>query len=561
MAPTRSRIILWSALSGLLWALAWPAIGGLSWLAFVAWLPLLHAERLHNARTRDRPRAFYPYVLIATFIWNLSCSFWFFEVSEPISTKLVSVSAPVLVNTLLMGIPWWLKRIAHRLHGPVFARVAFVAFWLAFERLHHGWDLQWPWFTMGNVFGADPAMAQWYEVTGVLGGSLWILLVNLLIDHTLVTWRGSKRTMNVAVSALVIAVPVVISVVRFKTYSTAGMRTTEVVVVQPNVDPYTEKFGGMDPMEQLDRMLSLAEERITDSTRLIIFPETALQEGGTVDMSTGAMRFHGLWENDLEASASVRRLRAFRLAHPQAAMLVGMNSDRWYRDGDRPLTARELGDGRHWYEAYNAALWMPMQGPLYSYHKSKLVAGPETMPFESVLGPLGDLALDLGGTTGTLGQQTERTVLRDPSSGLAIAPAICYESVFGEHVAAHVRNGAQLIAVITNDGWWDDSPGYRQHLTFSSLRAIETRRDVVRSANTGISCTVDQRGVVANRTAWWKPAAFRAIVHLNDRITFFTRHGDLIGRAAVVITIIALLVLIASTIRRRRSIQRNAAGE
>ncbi|MBK8500509.1 MAG: apolipoprotein N-acyltransferase [Flavobacteriales bacterium] len=553
--PTRARIVLWSVASGALWALAWPAIGGVTWLAFVAWLPLLHAERLHENRTKERHRSFFPYVLVATFMWNLSCSWWFYCVSEPLATKLISVGAPVLVNTLLMAVPWWLKRLVQKSHGAQVAGYAFILFWLALERLHHDWDLQWPWFSIGNVFGTRPAMVQWYEYTGMLGGSLWVLLANLAIDRSITTWRskGRARTGTALTALCIVVVPFCASVWRFVTYGADRGMATEVVIVQPNIDPYTEKFGGVDPLDQLERMLALAEMRITGNTRLVVFPETALQEAATVDMSQGGMRFNGLWENDLEASRSVMRLKAFQEKHPGTAMLCGMNSDRWFRGGPLPEAARPFGDGRHWYEAYNAALWMPAQGAVVSYHKSKLVAGPETMPFEEVLGPLGDLALDLGGTTGTLGQQEERSVLRDPSSGLAIAPAICYESVFGEHVAAHVRNGANLIAIMTNDGWWDDSPGYRQHLAFASLRAIETRRSVVRSANTGISCVVDQRGIIHGATTWWEPAALHATVFANDRITFFTRYGDSIGRVA---TWFAVLVLAMSLVRRYR--QRSA---
>lgn len=554
MPATRSRILLWAALSGVLWALAWPAIGGFTWFAFIAWLPLLHAERLHEQRTKGR-RAFVPYALLALFIWNLSCSWWFWCVSEPFATKLISVSAPVLVNTMLMALPWYVKRLVYRTMGPRLAVFAFVVSWLAFERLHHDWDLQWPWFSIGNVFGSRPEMVQWYEFTGMLGGSLWVLLSALCIDRVITRWRMSRRSvlMAIASAVLVILLPWIVSLWRFVQYPTGLGRHVEVVVVQPNIDPYSQKFGGMEAMEQVDRMLDLAAEKITGNTALIVFPETALQEGATVDMLTGELVLNGLWENDLEASRSAQRLRRFQSEHPHAALLTGMSSDRLLeRSSELPSTARPLGDNRHWYESYNAALWMPARGSLTSYHKSKLVAGVELMPFEEVLGPLSDLALDLGGTTGSLGQQEERAVLRDPTTGLAVIPVICYESVFGEHVAAHVRNGGNLIAIMTNDGWWDDSPGYHQHLTFASLRAIETRRDVVRSANTGTSCTVDQKGVVHDRTSWWEPTAFRATVDLNNGITFFVAHGDLIGRTAVPL---AMLMLLLAAVRRFRDLR------
>lgn len=552
--PSRTSILLWSALSGLLWALAWPAIGGLTWLAFVAWLPLLHAERLHEARTADRKRAFYPYLLPGLFLWNALTSYWFFLVSEPMTTRLVSVGVPVIGNTLLMGIPWWLRRAVKRKLGARWADAALIAFWLAGERLHHSWDLQWPWLSLGNVFGTQPAWVQWYELTGMLGGSLWVLLVNLALSTALAGWK-SRRSFAlrwVTVAAGLVLLPLAASFWRYAGYPLAKKGGgIEVVVVQPNIDPYNEKFSGVHPLEQLERMIALAEPLITERTRLVVFPETALQEGATVDLTDQGIEFNGLWENDLEASRSVKRLRGLQRAHPQLAVLCGMSSDRWFTAQDeKPVTARPIKGAPFWYESYNAALWLPAHGPAQSYHKSKLVAGVELMPFEEVLGPLGDLALDLGGTTGSLGQQDERIVLRDAASGLAVVPAICYESVFGRHIAAHARNGGSLIAVMTNDGWWGDSPGYRQHLAFSSLRAIETRLDVVRSANTGISCIVDQRGIISQRTEWWKPGAFVASVHPNSSDTFFVRYSDLVGGAGLLFAALLMAALLQKSLTR-----------
>lgn len=554
--PSRLRVLLWSAFSGVLWALAWPAIGGITWLAFVAWLPLLHAERLHDTRTTGRRRAFAPYALLALFIWNASCAWWFWCVSEPVSTKLISVGAPVVLGSLMMWVPWWLKRVVNRVYGARIAAIAFVLFWLADEFLRHRGDLQWPWFAIGNVFGTHPAWVQWYEVTGVMGGSLCVLLANLLLDRAIGSWRNDRRRarMSIAMAGSLILVPLAYSLWRFSSYGADRGEQVEVVIVQPNVDPYNTKFSGTPALEQLEGMLDLAESRMSASTAMVVFPETALQENATVDMSTGEMVLNGLWENDLSRSRSVRRLQVFQQRHPRAALLCGMSSDRLLEGtGELPITARPLGDGRRWYESYNAALWLPTVGRQEVYHKSKLVAGVELMPFEQVLGVLGDMAVDLGGTTGSLGQQEEREVLRDAGSGLAVAPVICYESVFGEHVAAHVRNGASLIAIMTNDGWWDDTPGYRQHLTYASLRAIETRRCVVRSANTGTSCWVDQRGKVHAPTAWWVPDVVRCSVGANTELTFFTRHGDLIGRGALIASCAMLAMVLFRLLFRRRS--------
>ncbi len=498
-----------------------------------------------------------PYVLAAMFLWNAATSWWFFFVNEPLATKLVSVTAPVVVNTLLMTIPWWLKRFVRRNVGPREAGYGFILFWLAFERLHHGWDLQWPWFSLGNVFANDPSWIQWYSVTGVLGGSLWILLVNLVLDRILATGGTAHRAQRMRFVGLVLllVLPLAISQWRYHGHAEEGTGV-EVVVVQPNIDPYSQKFGGIDPLLQLEGMLDLAASRMTEHTVLVVMPETALQEPVSMDLTQEEPALYGLWENDLMRSRSAQRIRVFQRDHPGVAVLTGMSSAYLFpQDTLLPITARRLGESGRAYESYNAAMFLPSNGPVEHYHKSKLVAGVEAMPFQRVLGSLEHLALDLGGTTGSLGQQTERSVLRDPSSGIAVVPAICYESVFGEHVAAHVRNGGNLIAIMTNDAWWGDTPGYRQHLSFARIRAIETRRAVARSANTGISCFVDQRGQVFEATAWWTPDARRHTVYLNDRMTFFVRHGDAIGRSALLFAPFLLLLALVRKLRKRPATQ------
>src|SRR5690606_30844856 len=105
-------------------------------------------------------------------------------------------------------------------------------------------------------------------------------------------------------------------------------------------------------------------------------------------------------------------------------------------------------------------------------------------------------------------------------------PVICYESIWGNYVAEYVREGAQFIAIVTNDGWWGDTAGKDQHLAYAKLRAIETRRWVARSANTGISAFINQRGDVVQRTAWWVPTALKQDINLNEEITLYVSTGD-----------------------------------
>ena len=124
------------------------------------------------------------------------------------------------------------------------------------------------------------------------------------------------------------------------------------------------------------------------------------------------------------------------------------------------------------------------------------------MPFASILKPLEKFALDMGGSIGSLGVQEESSVFESSIHDIVVAPVICYESIYGEYVSSYILKGAQLIFIMTNDGWWEDTPGYHQLLAYARLRAIENRRSIARSANTGISCFINQRGDILQRTEW-----------------------------------------------------------
>ena len=432
--------------------------------------------------------------------------------------------------------------------GARAAELAFPAFWLAFEHLHMDWDLTWPWLTLGNVFAERTTWVQWYEWTGHLGGSLWVWTANLAVLAVVKNPDGHVPGRRSLIAALVILAPFIASQVRYVTFKETGT-PVEVVVVQPDIDPYTEKFDE-DPIVQLDHMLEQASAALTDSTVLVVLPETALQEQPRLNDSNGHMVFHGLWENDYEGSESLRRIRTFLAQHHGLSLVSGMSSTRLYPAGyDMPVSASPIGKEGLGFDSYNAALLVRPDSSVEDYRKSKLVPGVELLPFEKYLGPLSALSLDLGGTTGSLGTQEEREVLSVPG-GLHFAPVICYESIYGDHVAAHVRNGAEFLVIMTNDAWWGDSPAYKQHLAYGTLRAIETRRSIARSANTGISCFIDQYGEIHDRTTWWTPDARRGTVLARKDITFFAAHGDLIGRGAQWGVLVILVGLAFGAVRR-----------
>jgi apolipoprotein N-acyltransferase len=532
----RIHKILLSLLSGLLLSAAWPE-RGFPVLLFIGFIPLLLVEHDQwKNRHRNHASGILPYVAITISVWVLLTTWWVY-ISTP-----VGILATVLVNTSLVGGAFFLFHITHRrLEKDAASFAALIAYVLTAEYIHLRWDLNFPWLNLGNGFAAYPKWIQWYEFTGVFGGSLWVLLVNILLFTAL---RGRLETgkagrnfaLRIAAGTLLAVIPILGSLVMYYSYSEKS-HPVDVVVVQPNVDPYNEQFS-LDPSIVTDRMLAQAAQKADSLTDFAVFPESAIQEY--------------VYEDQFEFSPGLKRLRSFNRNYPKMNVVTGISSRKLFQPGE-PLsaTARKYRDADRYYDSFNTALFVARDSSFQIYHKSKLTPGVELMPLIRYIPFIEKLALNLGGTVGSLGVNPDQTpfVLK---SGLKVAPVICYESVYGEFLTRYIQNGAQLIFVITNDGWWGNTAGHRQHMLFSVIRAIETRRSIARSANTGTSCFINQRGDVSQQTTYWVPAAIRQTLNANDAVTFYVRYGDYIGRLSILLAAGLFLLTLAVPLMRRK---------
>ncbi|MFY9308857.1 MAG: apolipoprotein N-acyltransferase [Bacteroidia bacterium] len=510
------QLFLLSLLSALLLAFGWFPHGFVP-LLFIAFVPLLMVE---NAVFRN-PGKYHPLTLIACtylsfFLWNVLTTWWIKNAS------LGGAAMAIICNALLMTFTFILFHNTRKRLDEKWRSLVFISFWLTFEFLHHDWDLTWTWLTLGNAFADVPGWIQWYEYTGVFGGSLWVLIINCFVFTGISKLEAFNKQAVLklvkskapALLALLV-VPVGLSYLILAT-SSGLTNSVNAVIVQPNIDPYNEKFVS-DYEEQLQKMLKLAAEKADSTTDYVIFPETALTEN--------------LWENQLKQSSSIHILKEFLKAYPKMKIIVGASTAKVYEPGEQlSATARKFTQQDGFYDSYNTAIQLDSSNNIQLYHKSRLVPGVEKMPFPFIFKYLDKLAIDMGGTTGSLGTQDERTVFTSGNDSVKAAPVICYESVYGEFVSDYIRAGASFIAIITNDGWWGDTPGYKQHLKYGTLRAIETRRYIARSANTGISCVITDKGEIQQASSWWTPDAIKAKIYLNNTLTFYTKYGDFIAR-------------------------------
>ncbi len=515
-----------SLAAGLLLWLAWPPFATAP-LIFIGFVPLfMLQQQIQENNLKNRVLFFY--VFVAMLVWNVATTWWVYHASP------VAVAAFVL-NALLMTLPWLGFHLTRKTFGDKLAYPAFICYWLALELLHLNWQISWPWLTLGNVFATLPNTVQWYEFTGFLGGSLWILLTNILVFKLMQNYTRT-RVVNLAVAVLL---PLVSSyIILNKLTTTDGTReqdVTNVSVIQPNIDPYTDKFGGKTPQEQVQIMLQLAEESVTPQTRLVIFPETSLTQP--------------IEETEINNSTAIYQLRDFCRRH-KVSILTGADTRHHFNPGEKlTATARKYMDADVYFDAYNTALLIDSTDSVKIYHKSKLVPGVEILPYPKLFRPIEKL-FDLGGTSGSLGIQDDAEVLTTADS-IHIAPIICYESIYGDWVGRYVRQGADLLCIITNDGWWKNTPGYRQHLHYARLRAIEMRRNIARSGNTGISAFINYRGEIEAQTNWWEPAQLNRTTYLKQGMTWYAQNGDYIGKIGAWIGIIIFLSTLVKRIVRK----------
>ncbi|MCS7003775.1 MAG: apolipoprotein N-acyltransferase [Cytophagales bacterium] len=503
-------------------------------LVFVGLVPILEAERYIYENFVSPQKVFFLFSFCTLLLWNIGVYWWLWNASG------FTTLAAWIANALLQCIPLMLFQWGKlRIHKKSFQKILWICCWLGFEYLHLNWDFSWVWLNLGNAFANTPSWVQWYEYTGALGGTLWILIVNWQINNTI------RKAKGLVFTFLTIILPILISYIILWRINIQG-KPIEVVVVQPNIDTYTEKFNynaktgepnpnSMPYDEQIQRMLQTAQTVTTDSTIFILFPETALHLSKN--------------ESYTDNYPDIRSFRHWQELHfPKSSIVVGADTYLKY-DNPQTSTARysnEVG----YYDVFNSAIFLQKDAPAQHYKKSELVIGVETIPFPTLFRWL---MLNLGGTVGSLGRQAHQVPFCRKDS-ICIAPVICYESVYGETVAEFVRNGAHLIGIITNDDWWGDTPGYRQHLAFARLRAIETRRYIARAANTGISAFITPTGQFLEMSSYKQKIALRQTVLACNHLTWYAKTGDSIGKVAA---FLAIFMLLSVLVKKRTSFRKS----
>ena len=495
------RTYVYALFSGLLFAFTWNTVLPAASL-FFAFIPLLYL--LNYRKTNALP--VFNQSFIAFFIFHLFTVWWIYK------SSIGGFFAVITINSFLMALVMPATYFVKNVYGRFAGYWAFVVFWLSLENIHYIWDLQWPFMNLGNWLGQIPELIQWYEYTGVSGGTLWILLSNIFLLETYMAFREKNEKsiiINLMITLFLILFPMGSSFSLLPKKCTNNQKINA-LIIQANINPYTEKYDTSLYQKQINEQLQMAKTNLDSNINLLIFPEASFPLY--------------LDKTKIDDNPVLKKLQSLTEKYPKLSIIAGIYTFKI-----------EKTDTSY----YNTAVFISKNKDFVTHDKSKLVPGVERTPFIRFLNVFKNMNVDFGGINASLHTSDEQTVFKD--NDLKIAPLICYESVFGEYTTLFIQNNANIIAVITNDAWWGNTPAYEQILMHSKLRAIETRRQVIRAANTGISGLINEKGRLIEQLPLNEKSTLKVQAKTNNQQTFFVKHGDIIGRISFFTAIILLL--------------------
>ena len=521
------KYIILSLLSAILLSISWPTYG-IPFFIFFALVPLLILEHdiTKFSSIKNKGWAIFGLTYLCFIIWNIVTTGWLYGAKNPDGTNsLFAVVVPVMLNSLFYSLVFQCYHWYKKAQGTYFGLVFFVAIWMVFEKFHLSWELTWPWLNLGNAFANYPKFIQWYDTLGSTGGSFWILIVNVYAFYTLRIWEAGRKQKSLIINSAVlicfIGLPMIISLVKYENFNEKPIGSVNVLMLQPELNPYTEKYS-KDSLTILNDLLTLAETSSKGQIDYYLGPETSLPGFGSIS------------ETGFEQSELLNKVKEFLVKHPKSVFATGISSHKFYKnESEKTATSYQTSQGI-FVDSYNSAVQIIPNQKVEVYHKGKLVPGVEIFPYVNVLKPLlGDAMLNLGGTVASLGIDKERKVFSNSFNKGKIAPIICYESIYGEFTGEYVKKGANFLGIMTNDSWWGVTQGHQQLMAYARMRAIETRREIARSANSGISAHINARGDVVADTFYGDKTTLFAKVNLYDKITFYTKAGDLLSRICI----------------------------
>lgn len=410
------------------------------------------------------------------------------------------------------------------------------AAWVALEWIR-GWLMSgFGWNGLGVALHATWPMIQIAEFTGVAGVTFLVAFCNAILAATVrrlwleITIRQMRLHLDLTLT--LVALVAVFSFGLQAAQNRTETRPLRVVLLQANV-PRAEKFDFRYKQNIFDKFQRLSEIALSTSAKLdlLIWPESAMPAAVLQDQETFD------FVSNIAAKQNI----------------------------DLLLGAIEVEEPA----VYNGALLFQLNGAEpQRYRKIHLVPFGEFVPFRHSFPLFAQIVGDQ--VPEDFDSGSDFTVFRLSQNRAGVAPLICFEDTLGDLTRQFVLRGADLLANVTNDGWFLHSAGSRQHLANAVFRCVENRRPMVRAANTGVTCFVNQLGRVTqilrdDRGSTFEEGSLVGETNLatNPPLTFYTRHGELFAELCAIYAILILVIRLGLLVQRRAKMKtdRDSASE
>ncbi len=497
--------------SAILLFLAMPGYFGWWPLLFVALVPLLLAALYLP------PRKSCAMGLFAGVIYHVLTLYWIVVVLERYGgiPFWLSVAAMLLLS-VYMALYWGifcflLSMLAGRHWHKERSIVTFVwvapLLWVGLDTLRGMLFTGFPWLDIGYGLHSQPMLIQAADIGGHHLVSFTIVLacafMAAIIDRQRpqVNWNATREKQLLFAACSFIIFVFGYSMLKYQSMvpSMGRALTAEVTVVQGNI-LQDEKWLADRKESTIDIYKKLSRQGLRNTTELLVWPETAMPFYPQRDPLGERIREFTRQENIYLLTGA-----------PTFTVTKSENNN-------EPVI-------RH----YNSGLLFAPDGKIIgNYKKQHLVPFGEYVPlgeFLFFLSPLVEGAGDF-----SAGESSQPLMLGE---SIRLGILICYESVFPEIARDKVALGANLLVNITNDAWYGKTSAPYQSMAMAVFRAVETKRSLVRAANTGISGFVDPVGNVREETAIFTPAAVTARVPILEEETVFVRYGYRFGHVCL----------------------------
>jgi len=532
LKKSKKQELLFGIISGLMLGLSFPPIPFFP-LLFAAFIPyFIVIEKRTSLAAINR------FTYFTIFIYNFITLYWVGS-WQPDTDPFLMIAGIALLffNPCVFLIPSSLYYLAYKRFGRRIALYLFPFFWVVVEYLYSLTDFRFPWITLGHSLAYFHSFIQVADIIGSFGLGMLVVYINIFFFEAYKNFiGGAKFTQVLTLGVILIIIPIIYGVVKIN-QPDETKSSIKVGVVQPNLNPW-KKWEAGNLTDQLNLYLSLSEKEVTNGAKLLIWPETALP---VYLLGGGYERL-------------VNRIHTFCDTN-NVYLMTGMPYATFYFDSIKaPEKAKKTKSGTY-YTSYNSIIFFkPGTREVPMYGKVKLVPFGEKVPLVEYIPFLGDIFKWNVGIS-SWNEGTEQKVFEiNTNNGIhKIAGVVCIESIYPRFIAGFVENGAELIAVVTNDSWYGNSSGPYQHKAMSILRAVENRRSLVRSANGGISCVIDKKGNTLIDTELFTRTSFTYDVELNSDETIYTQTAYVLPVISLIVSLFIIFAFTFEKIKKKKN--------